>query len=138
MRQIEQQAEANLAAGEKFISDLKTNDPTVVTTPSGLVYKVLEKGEGPNVGPNQTALINYTGRLVNGEQFDSSNGTPIRLSPSQVIPGFGEGLQLMNKGAKYILYIPSDLAYGMQAPPVIGPGQTLIFELEVVDIEPAN
>lgn len=122
----------NLEAGKKFIEQLKASDPSVITTESGLVYKVIKEGTGPNVGASQTAILNYKGTLVDGTQFDANNGVP--LSPRGVIKGFGEGLQLMNKGAHYILYIPADLAYGMQGPPVIGPAQTLIFDIEITDI----
>lgn len=132
----QEMADRNIALGKAFIEDLKKEDKDVVTTESGLVYKVNKKGVGPNVGPKQRAEIRYSGRLVDGTQFDSSGDKTVAFSPSQVIRGFGEGLMLMNKGAKYTLYIPADLAYGMQAPPTIGPGQTLIFEVEVVDVLP--
>lgn len=131
-----EKAERNLAAGANFLKELKAKDKTVVTTPSGLVYKVNRKGEGPNVAPGGKAVVRYTGRLVDGTQFDSSGERTVTFGPGQVIKGFGEGLMLMNKGADYTLYIPSDLAYGMQAPPSIGPGQTLIFDVEVVDVLP--
>lgn len=126
----------NIAAGRKFMDELKANDKGVVTTPSGLVYKVIKEGEGPKVDSRGSAVINYTGTLVDGTQFDSNKG--VKMSPMGVIKGFGEGLQLMNKGAHYILYIPYDLAYGLQGPPVIGPAQTLVFDVEVTDVLPAK
>lgn len=126
----------NIAVGRKFMEELKANDKSVVTTPSGLVYKVITEGEGPKVDSNGSAVINYTGTLVDGTQFDSNKG--VKMSPAGVIKGFGEGLRLMSKGAHYILYIPYDLAYGMQGPPVIGPAQTLVFDVEVTDVLPAK
>lgn len=125
-------ADKNLEAGKKFIENLKATDSSVITTPSGLVYKVIKAGEGPKLKAEGTAILNYKGSLVDGTQFDANNG--VKMSPMGVIRGFGEGLQLMSKGAHYIFYIPSNLAYGMQAPPVIGPGQTLVFEVEITDI----
>lgn len=131
----EAQARANSEAGKKFLDRLKANDPDVKTTESGLVYKVITPGEGPTLQPTQKAKVRYTGRFIDGNEFDSSGDRTVSFSPSQVIKGFGEGLMLMNKGAHYQLYIPDNLAYGTDAPPVIGPNQTLVFDVEVVDFE---
>lgn len=129
-------AAANIAAGKAFMDSIKANVKDIQVTPSGLAYQIIRKGNGDNIQPKQQGLINYVGRLVDGTVFDSSEpGKPIRLGPMNVIPGFSEALQLMNKGSKFIFYIPQDLAYGMQAPPALGPGQTLIFEIEVLDID---
>lgn len=129
-------AAANVARGTAFIDSIKANVKDIRITPSGLAYRVLKKGSGPNIQPDQQALLYYTGSFVDGTVFDSTQpGDPIKMGPNGVIKGFGEALQLMNKGAKYIFYIPQDLAYGMQAPPAIGPGQTLIFEIEIVDLD---
>jgi len=133
---VQEMASRNMAAGKAFINNLKIKDKDVIMTESGLVYKVNKKGSGPNVGPKGRAEVRYTGKLVDGTQFDSSGDKTVTFNPSQVIRGFGEGLMLMNKGANYTLYIPADLAYGMQGPPAIGPAQTLIFEVEVVDVLP--
>ena len=105
------------------------------TTASGLQYRVIEEGEGPNPGASDYALINYTGRLQNGTVFDSnSGGQPMPLPVSGSIPGFAEGLQLMNKGAKYRFRIPPNLAYGAAgAGGVIPPNATLEFDVELVD-----
>lgn len=130
----QQQLSENIAKGEKFLSELRANDPEVKTTTSGLSYKVIRQGEGPTVQPEEYAMVLYTGRHTDGTQFDASRGEPVRLSPQQVIKGFGEGLQLMNRGSKYILYIPYNLAYGEQGTGPIGPGETLVFEIEVTDI----
>ncbi len=127
---------ANLEAGRNYIDHLLATDKAYVKTASGLVYKVDKKGEGALVQPSDKVTVYYTGRFVDGKEFDGTTpGNPAVFNASALIKGFTEGLLLMNKGAKYTLVIPSDLAYGVQAPPSIGPGQTLIFEVEVVDIE---
>ena len=129
---VESVAKKNIEAANKFVENLKATEPNLKTTASGLMYKVIKEGNGPKLGAEQTAILNYKGTLVDGTQFDANDG--VKLSPMGVIRGFGEGLQLMNKGAHYILYIPQELAYGLQGPPVIGPDQMLIFEIEITDI----
>lgn len=129
---VESVAKKNIEAANKFVENLKATEPNLKTTASGLMYKVIKEGNGPKLGAEQTAILNYKGTLVDGTQFDANDG--VKLSPMGVIRGFGEGLQLMNKGAHYILYIPQELAYGLQGPPVIGPAQMLIFEIEITDI----
>ena len=126
--------DANIAAGKKFMDDLKANDPDVKFTESGLGYKVIRQGEGPNIARDGDGMVRYVGKLVDGTQFDSSGDQAYRFGPRGVIQGFGEGLMLMNKGSKYILYIPQEIAYGIQGPPAIGPAQTLIFEVEIDDV----
>lgn len=133
-REAEMRGEANVARGKAFIDSLKAADKSVKTTESGLCYKVVKQGEGAPAGPKDKVSLTYVGRFIDGKEFDSSRGNVVNFFPGQVVSGFGEGLQLMNKGAKYILYIPSELAYGMNAPAAIGPGQTLVFEVDVVDI----
>ena len=104
------------------------------TTASGLQYRVIESGEGPNVGANDYALVEYVGRLEDGTEFDSSRGQPVPMQVSQVVPGFSEALQLMNKGAKYRVRIPPNLGYGAQgAGGVIPPNATLEFDVTLVD-----
>lgn len=125
----------NLLAGRVFIDSLKKADKSIQTTESGLSYKVIKKGKGPNVTPDDQADVIYNGKFIDGREFDSSKGQPVSFTTNGLIRGFSEGLQLMNKGAKYILYIPSDLAYGANAPDAIGPNQTLVFEVEVKDIQ---
>ncbi len=133
--QFEATMNANLNAGRAYIDHILASGKGYVKTASGLVYKVDKKGEGPDVRPSDKVTVYYTGRFVDGTEFDGTRpGSPAVFNASQLIKGFTEGLLLMNKGAKYTLVIPSDLAYGVQAPPSIGPGQTLIFEVEVVDI----
>lgn len=126
--------DVNVARGKAFIDSLKAVDKSVQTTASGLCYKVVEQGEGAPAGPKDKVSLTYVGRFIDGKEFDSSRGNVVSFFPGQVVSGFGEGLQLMSKGSKYILYIPSELAYGMNAPAAIGPGQTLVFEVDVVDI----
>ena len=113
----------------------------VMTTPSGLQYKVIREGIGLSPDDNDTIVVHYKGSLVDGKVFDSSyeRNEPITITAGQVIPGWGEGLKLMKAGGQYELYIPQNLAYGEQgAGGVIPPFATLIFEMEVVEIKPAN
>ena len=106
----------------------------VVTTESGLQYKILEAGEGAKPSAESTVQVHYEGRLINGEVFDSSlrRGTPVEFALNQVIPGWTEALQLMPEGSKYELYIPGDLAYGPSGSRSIGPNEALIFEVELL------
>lgn len=126
--------DGNIAAGKKFMDELKATDPDVKFTESGLGYKVIRQGEGEKIAADGAGMVRYVGKLVDGTQFDASGSKSYRLGPQGVIPGFGEGLMMMNKGSKYILYIPQELAYGLQGPPSIGPGQTLIFEVDVDEV----
>ena len=128
--------ETNLANGKKYIDSLKTADKKYVESPSGLLYKIEKKGKGEKLGASQKADVRYTGKFVDGKVFDSSGDRTVTFGPSDVIKGFGEGMQLLAKGGKATLVIPAEIAYGNQAPPMIGPGQTLIFEIEIVDIHP--
>lgn len=129
-------AEANRREGEAFLEENAAREG-VTTTESGLQYEVLEPGDGPTPSPGDQVTIHYRGTLPDGTEFDSSHqrGEPATFGVSNVIPGFSEGLQLMPVGSRYRLVIPGDLAYGPQgSPPVIGPDQTLIFEIEMLDI----
>ncbi|HWH23176.1 MAG TPA: FKBP-type peptidyl-prolyl cis-trans isomerase [Allosphingosinicella sp.] len=107
------------------------------TTASGLQYRVIEEGEGPNPKASDIALIDYTGKLEDGTVFDSTEGKqPAPLPVSGSIPGFAEGLQLMNKGATYRFRIPPDLAYGPAgAGGVIPPNATLEFDVTLRDFK---
>jgi FKBP-type peptidyl-prolyl cis-trans isomerase FklB len=136
---IKEQAEKNLADGEKFLAENKTKEG-VKTTESGLQYKVLEEGEGPSPKVGDTVTVNYRGTLVDGTQFDSSydRGEPATFPLTGVIPGWTEALQLMKKGSKWMLYIPPDLAYGERgAGNRIPPNSTLIFEVELISFQEA-
>jgi FKBP-type peptidyl-prolyl cis-trans isomerase len=131
--------EKNKTNGEKFLAENKTKDG-VKTTPSGLQYKVIKEGNGPQPKGTDTVVANYRGTLIDGTEFDSSykRGQPATFPLNRVIKGWAEGLQLMKVGSKYQFFIPADLAYGsQQMGPEIGPNSTLVFDLELVGIQPA-
>ena len=132
-----EQGEKNLKEGEDF---LKANAKMkgVVTLPSGLQYQVIEKGTGKTPTKDSTVTVDYKGTLIDGTVFDSSykRGKPATFKVSNVIPGWTEGLQLMQEGARYRFYIPAKLAYGERgAGPVIGPNSTLIFEVDLKKVQ---
>src|SRR5579871_2489626 len=128
----------NQKAGEAFLAANKVK-PGVVTLPSGLQYKVLKAGTGPKPTAADTIICNYRGTLINGTEFDASekHGGPATIPVGGVIKGWTEALQLMPVGSKWQLFIPPDLAYGDHSPGgPIGPNATLIFDVELVSIEP--
>lgn len=128
--------EVNRKAGEAFLAE-NGKRAEVHTTPSGLQYEVLEEGDGPVPTATDKVEVHYTGKLIDGTVFDSSveRGVPATFGVTQVIPGWVEALQLMKTGAKWRLFIPSDLAYGPQgAGGVIGPNATLLFDVELLKI----
>ncbi len=132
--------EANKAAAKKFLEENKSKEG-VKTTPSGLQYKVLTQGKGVKPSAADTVKVHYKGTLLDGTEFDSSykRNQPAEFGIDQVIPGWTEAMQLMNVGSKYELFIPPELAYGDRgAPPVIEPGSMLIFEVELLDVVPAE
>lgn len=128
-----------LAANEKAAADYTKEliAKGYKKSPSGIVYKIDKAGTG-NVSVDDMLMINYTGRHINGKEFDSSNGSPVQMSPAGVVPGFREALLLLGKGGKMTVAIPGSLAYGEQgaARAGIGPNEMLVFDLEVVDIVP--
>ena len=129
-------AEANSAAGEAFLAE-NGKRVEVKTTPSGLQYEVLVDGDGAQPTAEDRVEVHYTGKLIDGTVFDSSvdRGVPATFGVTQVIPGWVEALQLMKAGSKWRLFIPSALAYGPQgAGGVIGPNQTLIFDVELLKV----
>jgi FKBP-type peptidyl-prolyl cis-trans isomerase FklB len=134
-------AEKNLVDGPAFLAKNKVQ-PGVITTASGLQYKVLTEGTGPAPGPNDEVSVNYAGRVIDGTEFDNSakSGRPFTTKVSGgVIPGWTEVLQLMKTGSKYEVYIPANLAYGPTARgPVIAPNSVLIFDMELVSVKPAQ
>jgi FKBP-type peptidyl-prolyl cis-trans isomerase len=122
--------------GEAFLQE-NAKKEGVKTTASGLQYEVLTEGTGKKPGPTDTVRVHYRGTLLDGTEFDSSykRGDPISFRLNQVIPGWTEGLQLMSEGSTYRLFIPSNLAYGPRgAGGVIGPDETLIFEVELLAV----
>ena len=131
-----EEAAANIKVGEAFLAENKSK-PGVVTLPSGLQYKILTEGTGPKPTATDTVSCNYRGTLINGKEFDSSynRGQPVQFQVGGVIKGWTEALQLMPVGSKWQLFIPPDLAYGDRgAGADIGPGETLIFEVELLSI----
>ena len=127
-------AEENRAKSEAFLAE-NAQSEGVMTTESGLQYKVLEMGEGEMPSAESTVQVHYEGRLINGEVFDSSmqRGEPVAFALNQVISGWTEALQLMPEGSRFELYIPSDLAYGPSGSQRIGPNEALIFVVELLD-----
>ena len=129
-------AQANAAAAAVFLTENGAREG-VLTTSSGLQYEVLEAGAGASPGADDRVQVHYRGTLLDGTEFDSSyaRGEPVVFGVGQVISGWTEALQLMQVGAKYKLFIPSDLAYGAGgAGDLIGPNAALIFEVELLDI----
>ena len=127
---------ANVEAGEKFLAENAKRDG-VTTTTTGLQYEVLAEGSGDSPKETDQVTVHYHGTLIDGTVFDSSveRGQPATFPVNGVIPGWVEALQLMNPGAKYKLFIPSNLAYGERgAGGSIGPNATLIFEVELISI----
>ena len=136
--QQQQLAETNKKEGDEFLAANKAKEG-VVTLPSGLEYKILQEGTGPKPTAADTVTVNYRGTLLNGTEFDSSykRGQPANFPVSQIIKGWTEALELMPVGSKWQLFIPPDLAYGLRgANPTIGPNSTLIFEVELLSIQP--
>ena len=139
-KRMEEMAAKQKAADDMLAAYLEANGIKTQPQESGLVYVCTKKGKGPKPGFKQTVKVHYTGKLLDGTVFDSSveRGEPIefQLGVGQVIPGWDEGIALMSKGEKGVLYIPSNLAYGArQAGELITPYSNLIFEVELVDFE---
>ncbi|MCC6601217.1 MAG: FKBP-type peptidyl-prolyl cis-trans isomerase [Crocinitomicaceae bacterium] len=126
-------------AGEEFLAANK-NKPGVKTTSSGLQYKVNQQGTGLKPDANDKVTVHYHGTLIDGTVFDSSvdRGQPATFGLNQVIPGWTEGLQLMNEGGKFTFYIPQELGYRANGQGKIGPYSTLIFDVELIKVEPVN
>ena len=135
----ETMAAANKKQGDDFLTANKSKEG-VQTLPSGLQYKVLKAGAGPKPAGTDKVSCNYKGTFLDGKEFDSSEkhgGKPVTFGVSEVIKGWTEALQLMPVGSKWQLFVPSDLAYGPRgAGQEIGPNTALIFEVELVSIEP--
>ncbi|MFO7765808.1 MAG: FKBP-type peptidyl-prolyl cis-trans isomerase [Pelovirga sp.] len=126
----------NIEASRAYLEE-NSKQEGVVTTESGLQYKVLDEGQGASPQPDSTVDVHYRGTLVDGTEFDSSysRGEPATFPVGDVIPGWTEALQMMKEGAKWEIAIPAELAYADQgAPPVIPPSAALIFEVELLKV----
>ena len=134
--EAEKMGEVNKASGEAFLAE-NGKRAEVMTTPSGLQYEVLKEGDGVMPESGDQVTVHYTGKLIDGTVFDSSEerGEPATFGVTQVIPGWVEALQMMKAGSKWRLYIPSQLAYGPNgAGNIIGPNSTLIFDVELISV----
>ena len=130
-------AESNKKAGAAFLA-ANAGKEGVVTLPSGLQYKIIVAGTGPKPTATDSVICNYRGTLLDNTEFDSSykRGQPVTINVGGVIKGWTEALQLMPVGSKWQLFIPPDLAYGDRGQGPIGPNSTLIFEVELLSIQP--
>ena len=131
----EARGKAEKAKGATFL-ETAAKEAGAQKLPSGLIYLETKAGTGAAPAPTDTVKVHYKGTLLDGKTFDSSydRGEPAVMPLQGVIPGWQEGIQLMPVGSKYKFWIPAKLAYGEQAPPMIGPNQVLVFEVELLDI----
>ena len=125
----------NERLGKEFLEQNAKQEGVKVTA-SGLQYQVVTEGTGPKPGPNDVVTVHYTGRLIDGTVFDSSveRGEPATFAVGQVIPGWVEGLQMMNEGSAWRLFIPAELAYGSRGTGPIQPNSTLIFDVQLIKV----
>lgn len=132
-------AARNKETGRKFLAE-NARKKGVVTTASGLQYRVINAGKGNPPKLTDQVTVHYRGTLLDGTEFDSSirRGEPASFPVNGVIPGWQEALQLMKPGAKFELFIPPELAYDENSPPPIPPGSVLQFEVELLDVKPAG
>jgi FKBP-type peptidyl-prolyl cis-trans isomerase len=138
----EKEGVENKKKGAEFLAE-NGKKPGVKTLPDGLQYKVLKEGTGATPKAEDTITAHYSGRLIDGTKFDSSydhpGAQPLVRPANRLIPGWTEALKLMKVGSKWELYVPSELAYGERgSPPKIGANETLIFEMELLDVKPAE
>ncbi len=135
--EFNKKAEENKTQGEAFLASNKSK-PGVVVLPSGLQYKIIEAGKGAKPGKSDTVTVEYTGTLINGTVFDSTDkaGKPATFQVSQVIPGWTEALQLMPAGSTWEVYVPANLAYGPRSVGgPIGPNEALIFKIHLISVK---
>lgn len=138
LEQFKSLAAENLKAGEAYLAT-NAKQAGVIIRPSGLQYQILKAGNGKTPKATSKVKVDYEGRLIDNTVFDSSisRGRPVEFALSQVIPGWTEGLQLMKEGAKYRFFVPAKLAYGqMGSGDSIGPNSTLIFDVELLQVQP--
>lgn len=135
-----EKAAENKEKGKQFLAENLKNDKDVKQTASGLQYKVNVMGTGAKPAATDRVKVHYEGRLLSGEKFDSSidRGEPTSFPLNAVIKGWTEGLQLMPVGSKFTFYIPAELGYGDRAVSTIPAGSTLVFEVELIEINPAE
>ena len=132
-------ADENKTKGEAFLADNKSK-PGIVVLPSGLQYKIIEAGTGPKPSKSDTVTVEYTGTLINGTVFDSTDkaGKPATFQVSQVIPGWTEALQLMPSGSTWQVFVPANLAYGPRSVGgPIGPNEALVFKIHLISVKKA-
>ena len=138
--EFNKKAEENKTKGDAFLTQNK-GKPGVVALPSGLQYKIITAGSGKKPQKEDTVTVEYTGRLINGDVFDSTEktGKPATFKLSQVIPGWTEALQLMPAGSTWEVYVPANLAYGSRnVGGPIGPNETLIFNIHLISVAKSN
>ena len=135
MQKQKETAEKNSKEGAEFLKK-NIEKPGIKVTKSGLQYKVIKEGNGPKALATDTVTVHYKGTLIDGKEFDSSykRNEPAVFELGRVIPGWVEGIQLMSKGSKYELIIPSELGYGERSNSAIPGNSVLIFEVELLDI----
>jgi FKBP-type peptidyl-prolyl cis-trans isomerase FkpA len=119
-----------------FLARLGTASFQGDTAANGLFIRTVAAGSGPQIKAIDGVYLEYEGRLPDGTVFDSSQGRPVPMLPSQVIPGFGEALQKMQKGGRYAIRIPGALAYGASPPPGIPANSDLLFDIHIVEVVP--
>lgn len=137
MQEMKQVADENLKAATDFLAKNAKREG-VKTTDSGLQYEVITEGSGKSPSASDMVKVHYTGTLTDGTVFDSSRerGEPVTFKLSDVIPGWTEGLQLMKEGGRMKLYLPPELAYGPGGNRTIGPNEALIFDVELLEVNP--
>lgn len=138
MEQMQREAEENKAKGEKFLKE-NAQKSGIDTLANGIQYKVVKEGKGPKPAATDKVKVHYKGTFIDGKEFDSSykREEPAEFYLNQVIPGWTEALQAMPQGSKWIIYLPSDMAYGPRGNGNgIGPNEALIFEVELLEINP--
>lgn len=137
-KEMATQASENQEKADAFLSD-NAKAKGIQTTASGLQYKVIQEGTGPSPKAGDTVTVHYRGTLLDGKEFDSSYSRqePATFQVGQMIPGFDEGLQLMKQGGKYQLFIPPSLGYGTRNVGPIPPNSVLVFDVELLKVEPA-
>lgn len=131
------EAVANKKAGADYIAAAMAKDKEIKKTASGLAYKVINEGTGECFKTTDRIMVKYVGKHIDGTEFDAQKENAVAMSPMGVVPGFKEGLLMMKPGAKYTLYIPGDLAYGVEGRGGnIKANETLVFEVETIGLEP--